>query len=191
MKPFIIGISGASGAIYGVRLLEVLARLGRETHLVMTPAARRTIEIETTYRWQEVEAMASFAYSPEDVGAPLASGSWVTEGMMVVPCSMKSLSAIANSYADNLLTRAADVTIKEGRRLVLAVRETPLHAGHLELMLNLARRQVIILPPMPAFYHQPQTIADVIDHTTGKILDQFGIKHDLFVPWQGETAGRK
>ena len=186
----IVGLSGASGAIYGIRLLETLRQTGGESHLILTPAARKTVHLETNHTLKEVEALATQAYAIDDVAAAVASGSFKTAGMVVLPCSIKSMSAIAHSYGDNLLVRAADVTLKERRRLVLAVRETPLHQGHLRSMLQLSELGAIILPPVPAFYHQPKTIDDIVYHTVGKILDLFDIEHDLFQRWTGaETRG--
>ncbi|MDI6725738.1 MAG: UbiX family flavin prenyltransferase [Smithellaceae bacterium] len=188
MNSLIVGISGATGAIYGIRLLEALSIAGVESHLVITEAAEKTISLETGREIEEVKSLASVVYDIDDIAAAIASGSFQTGGMVVLPCSIKSLSAIANSYNVNLLVRAADVTIKEGRKLVLAVRETPLHKGHLEQMIKLAAMGVVILPPLPAFYFHPKSIDDIIDHSIGKILDQFGIRHDLFQRWGG--AGR-
>lgn len=187
----VVGISGASGAIYGVRLLEVLGRLGIESHLVLTPAAQETVRLEVGCTVEHVEALATHVYAIDDVGAAIASGSFKTAGMVVLPCSIKSLSSIAHSYTDNLLVRAADVTLKERRRLVLAVRETPLHRGHLRAMLQLSEMGVIILPPVPAFYHHPKTVDDVVNHTVGKVLDLFDIEHDLFVRWSGKGSERR
>ena len=184
----IVGITGASGTIYGVRLLEVLQSLGVETHLVMTPAARRVAELETGYGAADVEALATYSYANDEIAAPIASGSFRTGGMIVAPCSIKSLSAVANSFNDSLLARAADVCLKERRKLVLVVRETPLHLGHLRLMAQATEYGAIILPPMPAFYHQPTTIADLVDQTVGKVLDQFGFEHDLYRRWGGGDA---
>ncbi len=182
----IIGISGASGAIYGVRILEVLHGFPEvETHLVITGPARRTIEYEVRRPVAEVEALAHRVYDTADVGAAIASGSFLTEGMVVAPCSIKSLSAIAHSYNDNLLVRAADVCLKEQRKLVLLVRETPLHLGHIRLMLAVTEMGGIILPPVPAFYHRPRSVADVVDQTVGKVLDQFGLNAELFHRWEG------
>jgi 4-hydroxy-3-polyprenylbenzoate decarboxylase len=181
----VVGISGASGAIYGVRLLEVLGQSGVETHLVATAAARETIRLETSYTVEQVEALATQVYAVEDVGAAIASGTFKTSGMVVVPCSIKSMSAIAYAYGDNLLVRAADVTLKERRRLVLVVRETPLHLGHLRAMVRLTEMGAIVAPPAPAFYHRPKTLDDIVDHIVGKVLDLFGIEHDLYDPWQG------
>jgi flavin prenyltransferase len=179
----IVGITGASGTIYGVRLLEVLQALGVETHLVLTDAARRVAELETGHAIDEIEALASYSYGNGEMDAPIASGSFRTDGMIVAPCSVKSLSGIAHSYNDTLLARAADVMLKERRKLVLVVRETPLHLGHLRLMVAAAECGAVILPPMPAFYHQPKTIADLVDQTVGKVLDQFGLEHDLYKRW--------
>ena len=182
-KRIVIGISGASGVIYGARILALLKDKGIETHLVISEAGKRNIEIETTYKAEEVVAMATYSYDDKDVGASIASGSFLTEGMVVVPCTIKTLSGIANSYNDNLLVRAADVTLKEKRKLVLVVRETPLHRGHLNLMTMAADMGAHILPPVPSFYHQPKTIDDIIDQTMGKIFDYLGIKHNLFRRW--------
>jgi 4-hydroxy-3-polyprenylbenzoate decarboxylase len=183
MKRIVVGISGASGIIYGVRVLKTLSELGIETHLVMTQAAAKNLMIETSYRINELESMASHVYDVEDIGAPIASGSFRMDGMVIAPCSIKTLSAIANSYSHNLLVRAADVMLKERRRLVLLVRETPLHEGHLELMSKVTRMGGIIMPPVPAFYHLPKTIEDLINQTVGKVLDLFQIDHHLFERW--------
>jgi 4-hydroxy-3-polyprenylbenzoate decarboxylase len=187
MKRLIVGISGASAAIYGIRLLEVLRESDVETHLVITPVAKEIILLETDFTVEEVEAMATYAYDIDDMGAAIASGSFKTDGMVIIPCSIKSLSAIANSYSANLLLRAADVTLKERRRLVAVVRETPLHRGHLQLMLRLTDMGAIILPPLPAFYNRPKTIEDIIDHTVGRVLDFFDVDHTLFERWGGST----
>lgn len=185
-KRLIVGMSGASGAIYGIRLLEVLRSLGVETYLVTTQAARKVIALETDFTVEEVEALAYASYREDRLDAPPASGSFVTLGMAVVPCSISTLSAIAHCRAQNLLVRAADVMLKERRRLVLVVRETPLHSGHLRLMWRVTREYgAVVLPPVPAFYHRPQTISQIVDHTVGKILDQFDIPHNLFTRWQG------
>lgn len=190
----VVGITGASGAIYGIRLLEVLQRHGVESHLVITPAGRKTIAIETGWRVDRVTALATRTYELEDVGAAIASGSFKTAGMVVMPCSIKSLSAMAHSYTDNLLVRAADVTLKERRRLVLVVRETPLHSGHLRAMLQLSELGAVIMPPAPAFYHFPKSIDDLIDHTVGKCLDLFedklDIEHALYKRWTGPDSQR-
>lgn len=182
-QRIVVGISGASGVIYGVRLLERLAVTDIETHLIISPSGKRNIEIETSYRAGDVEAMAFRCYDHRDVGAALASGSFLTAGMVVAPCTIKTLSGIANSYTDNLLVRAADVTLKEKRKLVLLVRETPLHKGHLRLMTLAADMGAHILPPVPSFYHRPKTIEDILDQTIGKIFDYLGIPHDLFRRW--------
>ncbi|MBI2460240.1 MAG: UbiX family flavin prenyltransferase [Candidatus Rokubacteria bacterium] len=182
----VVGISGSSGALYGIRLLRVLARRPEiETHLVLTNPAKRTILHETEFTIPEVEALATCVYDIRDIGAAIASGSFKTVGMVVAPCSVKTLSAIANCYADNLLTRAADVTLKEGRRLVILLRETPLHLGHLRLMRAVAEAGGVILPPVPAFYHHPKTIEDLVDHTIGRVLDRFGIEQGLVPEWRG------
>ncbi len=186
--PFVVGITGASGAIYGVELLRALKDLGRPAHLIISPAGRRTIELETPYTPAQVEALALASHHPEDVAAPLASGSFPVAGMVICPCTIKTLAAVAHSFNDNLLTRAADVQLKERRPLVLVVRETPLHQGHLELMLHAARLGAIILPPLPAFYHQPHTIEDLVRQSVGKALDQLGVEHQLFKRWEG-TGG--
>jgi 4-hydroxy-3-polyprenylbenzoate decarboxylase len=182
-KRIVIGISGASGVIYGVRMLSLLKEKDFETHLILSEAGKKNIEIETSLKSSDVTAMARYTYDNKDVGAALASGSFLTGGMVVVPCTIKTLSGIANSYTDNLLVRAADVTLKEKRKLVLVVRETPLHKGHLRLMTMAADMGAHILPPVPSFYHQPKTIEDLIDQTIGKIFDYLGIKHDLFRRW--------
>ncbi|MDH3798626.1 MAG: UbiX family flavin prenyltransferase [Desulfobacterales bacterium] len=182
-KRIVIGISGASGVTYGVRMLDVLRETDFETHLIISNAGRLNIEIETSRKPAEVEAMADVVYDQKDMAASLASGSFLTEGMVVVPCTIKSLSGIANSYNENLLIRTADVTLKEKRKLVLVVRETPLHVGHLRLMTLAAEMGAHILPPVPSFYHQPETIEDIIDQTIGKVFDYMGIEHDLFKRW--------
>jgi 4-hydroxy-3-polyprenylbenzoate decarboxylase len=184
----IIGISGSTGAIYGVRLMEVLHQIpGMEIHLVMSEGAKTTISYETEYRLEEVMEWAHTVHDPRNVGASIASGTFLTSGMIVAPCSMKTLSSIANSYNDNLLTRAADVCLKERRRLVLLVRETPLHLGHLRLMTTVTECGGIILPPVPGFYQKPQTLLDLVDHSLGKALDLFGIEHHLYPRWTGLT----
>jgi 4-hydroxy-3-polyprenylbenzoate decarboxylase len=183
MKSIVVGMTGASGVIYGVRILEVLSKLGMETHLIITQAGLKNLEIETNDNINELKSMASHVYDEGDLSAPLASGSFKVDGMVVAPCSIKTLSAIANSYSHNLLVRAADVMLKERRKLVLLVRETPLHEGHLELMLKVTRMGGVILPPVPAFYHHPKTIEDLIDQTIGKVLDLFSIDANLFRRW--------
>ena len=184
----VVGITGASGTIYGVRLLEALRGLGVETHLVMTEAAQRVAELETRYAAEQIEALAGVSYADHEIDAPISSGSFRTDGMIVAPCSIKSLSAIANGYTASLLARAADVVLKERRKLVLVVRETPLHLGHLRLMTAATEYGAVILPPMPAFYHHPNTISDLVDQTVGKVLDQFGLEHDLYMRWQGGSG---
>lgn len=182
-KRIVIGISGASGVIYGIKMLSLLQEKDFETHLIISESGRQNIEIETSYKADEVAGMANYTYDNKDVGAALASGSYLTEGMVVVPCTIKTLSGIANSYTNNLLVRAADVTLKEKRRLVLVVRETPLHVGHLRLMTRAAQMGAHILPPVPSFYHQPKTIDDIIHQTIGKIFDYLGIEHNLYKRW--------
>lgn len=184
-RRLIVGISGASGAILGIRLLEYLRPSEVETHLVLTPAARTTIAQETGWSVHDVLALADRYYGHANTGAPIASGSFASIGMAVVPCSIKSLSAIANSYAADLLARAADVTLKEGRPLILAVRETPLHAGHLELMQRAARAGAVIFPPVPAFYTRPQNLSEIVDQIVGRLLLRLGIENDLYTPWTG------
>jgi 4-hydroxy-3-polyprenylbenzoate decarboxylase len=183
--PLVVAITGATGVIYGVELLRVLKELGQPTHLILSEAAGLNLSIETDYSLDEVRSLATAVYSNKDVGAAVASGSFRTRGMIVAPCTVKTLSAIANSFTYNLVVRAADVQLKESRKLVLMVRETPLHKGHLELMARAAGCGATILPPMPAFYHRPQTIMDLIHQTIGKMLDQVGIEHDLFQRWNG------
>jgi 4-hydroxy-3-polyprenylbenzoate decarboxylase len=191
MKKIIVAISGASGIQYGVRMLEVLSQLEVETHLVITKSGINNLSIETKYTQSDLDSMASYVYDFEDVSASIASGSFPVDGMIVAPCSIKTLSAIANSYNSNLVVRAADVTLKERRRLVLLVRETPLHEGHLELMLKVTRIGGIIMPPIPAFYHQPETIMDIVDQTIGKVLDLFSIDAKLFNRWGTENKELK
>ncbi len=182
-KRIIVGISGASGVIYGIRMLRFLKDMDLEIHLILSEAGKKNIEIETGLNPDEVTALADHFYDNRNVAAPLASGSFLTEGMIVVPCTIKTLSGIANSYTDNLLVRAADVTLKEKRKLVLVVRETPLHKGHLHLMTMAADMGAHILPPVPSFYHKPETIEDILDQTIGKIFDYMGIEHHLFKRW--------
>jgi len=183
----VIGISGSTGAIYGIRLLEVLRTSPEvETHLVVSGPATQTIEYETPYKARDVLDMATVVYDYRDVGAAISSGSFPTDGMVIAPCSIKTLSSVANSYNDNLLSRAADVALKERRKLVMVVRETPLHRGHLKLMLEVTEAGGVILPPMPSFYHLPKTVDDIVNHTVQKVLDQFGIEKDLFQRWNGQ-----
>ncbi len=190
MKKLVVGMSGASAAIYGIRLLEVLRDLGVESHLVITEPARGVIGLETDYDVSEVTALAAHVHEVENLGAVIASGSFRTDGMVIVPCSIKTLSGVANSYSSNLLLRAADVTLKERRRLVLVVRETPLHKGHLRLMEQASDMGAIVYMPVPAFYSRPETIADLIDHTVGRILDLFDIEHHLMARWKGVSGPR-
>ena len=185
----IIGMSGASGVIYGIRLLEVLSRVEQvETHLVLSNSAKLNIAIETDRNSKEVQALADEVYSNRDIAARLASGSFKTNGMIVAPCAIKTLSAIANSYADSLLVRAADVVRTERRRLVLAPRETPLHTGHCELLFKASQMGAILAPPMPAHYINPQTVDDLVDHHVGRILDLFDLDPGLVQRWQGPVS---
>ena len=185
MQRLVVGISGASGIIYGIRLLEALRESEVETHLVISEAAKKVAELETGYTVAQVEALADAVYKNDEIEAPISSGSFQTLGMVVAPCAVKSLSAIANSYNDTLLARAADVVLKERRKLVLVVRETPLHLGHLRLMAQVTEYGAVILPPVPSFYHRPKTIDDIVAQTVGKILDQFQLEHKLFRRWDG------
>ena len=185
----IIGMSGASGVIYGIRLLEVLSRVEQvETHLVLSNSAKLNIAIETDRNSKEVQDLADEVYSNKDIAARLASGSFKTDGMIVAPCAVKTLSAIANSYADSLLVRAADVVLKERRRLVLVPRETPLHTGHCELLLKASQMGAILAPPMPAHYINPQTVDDLVDHHVGRLLDLFDLDPGLVQRWQGSAS---
>ena len=188
IKRLIIGLSGASGMIYGIRLLEVLRQVeGVETHLVVSQAGAQTIGLETDYTLDEVEALADVTYRFRDIAAAIASGSFKTHGMVVIPCSIKTMAGIAHSYSDNLLLRAADVVLKDRRRLVLVLRETPLHLGHLRLMTQVTEMGAILAPPMPAFYHRPNTLDDLINQTVNRVLDLLEIElaQDLFTRWQG------
>ena len=184
MKRFTVAITGSSGVIYGIRLLEVLSRPGMELHLVISDAGRKNILLETDYRVEDVEELADRVHDAGDLAAPLSSGSFKTDGMVIAPCTIKTLSAVANSYNDNLIARAADVCLKERRKLILVVRETPLHKGHLDLMRTVADIGGIILPPIPAFYHAPKTIGELIDQTVGKILDLLDLDHELYRRWE-------
>ena len=188
MKRIIVGISGATGVIYGIRLLQILRLLdGVETHLVLSPAARRTLVLETDLSVEQLEALADHVYKPNDIAAAISSGSYRVAGMVVAPCSIKTLSGIATSYSDNLLLRAADVMLKERRPLLLLVRETPLHLGHLRLLVQAAEMGAVVMPPVPAFYHRPATLEAVIDQTVNRVLDMLDIEldQDLFLRWQG------
>jgi flavin prenyltransferase len=186
MKRLVIGISGASGAIYGIRFLELLRGLPDvESHLVISEAGRRTILEETDYSVAAVEALATRRYRNRDIGAALASGSFKTDGMVVVPCSIKTAGAVAHCISDTLIARAADVTLKEGRPLILVVRESPLHLGHLRVLTSLAEMGAVLLPPMPAFYNRPKQIDDLVIHTLARVLDRLGLPHTLSPEWQG------
>ncbi len=190
MKRLVIGVTGASGVIYAIRLLEVLQGVADvETHLVLSIAVRQTIKYETRYTVDEVTQLADVRHPLKNIAASISSGSFKTMGMVVVPCSMKTLSGITHSYSDNLLLRAADVTLKDRRPLVLLPRETPLHIGHLRMMVQAAEMGAIILPPMPAFYHRPQTINELVDQTVNRVLDVLDIelKKELFERWKGKS----
>jgi len=184
----IVAITGATGAIYGVRILQRLRAVGAETHLVLSRWGARTLLHETSWSREQVEALASATYAPADMGAVISSGSFRTDGMIIAPCSAKTLGAIAHGYGDNLVHRAADVVLKERRRLVLAIREAPLSEIHLENMLRLSRMGAVILPPVPAFYNHPQTVDDIVEHTVARILDQFGIEVPSAIRWAGEMG---
>jgi 4-hydroxy-3-polyprenylbenzoate decarboxylase len=187
-KRLIVGITGASGTVYGVRLLESLQNSGIETHLVMSDAAKLTMTAETDYTPAFVESLATVVYSPKNIGAAIASGSLRTLGMVVAPCSVHTMSDIAWGSTSNLITRAADVVLKERRRLVLLLRETPLHAGHIRTMAQVTENGAIVMPPVPAFYTRPQCIMDLVDHTVGRVLDLFEIENTLVKPWHGVGA---
>lgn len=180
MTRIVLGITGASGAVYGITLFRELKKAGIETHLIISAAARRTIEMEMSFATEEILTQS---YNPEDIGASPASGSFLHQGMVVAPCSMKTLSAIAQGYSGNLINRAADVTIKEQRKLILLVRETPLSPIHLENMLKLARLGVVIMPPVPSFYNRPVTIDDIVAQTVGRVMDFLGIENSLVKRW--------
>jgi polyprenyl P-hydroxybenzoate/phenylacrylic acid decarboxylase-like protein len=182
----IVGITGATGVIYGIRILEILASLKKvETHLVISEAGALTIKYETGWAVEDVKKLATVAYDITDIGARISSGSFRSEGMIIAPCTVKTMSAIANSYTENLIIRAADVTLKERRKLVLMLRETPLHLGHLRNMERVTEMGAIVAPPVPAFYAKPKTIDEIVDHTVGKVLDMFGIEHNLVCRWEG------
>ena len=185
-KRLIVAITGASGTLYGVRLLQLLRAMPDwETHLVMSSSGALTASQEIDMKRADIEALADVVHNVKDIGAAVSSGSFRTAGMVIAPCSIKTLSALANSHADTLIARAGDVTLKEGRPLVVVVRETPLHVGHLRQMLALAEMGAVILPPVPAFYHRPKTIRDLVDHTVGRVLDRIGIEHGLGTEWTG------
>jgi 4-hydroxy-3-polyprenylbenzoate decarboxylase len=187
-KRIILAITGASGAIYGLRALEILSDLGMEVHLVVSEMGARVLTEETGKTPAMLARLAAHTYAPDDLAAPIASGSYPTDGMLIVPCSIKTLSGVANSYTDSLIPRAADVCLKEGRPLLLAVRETPLHSGHLELMARAAHAGAIIFPPVPAFYSQPTTIDELVSATVGRMLARIGLDNQAFQPWQGNRA---
>lgn len=191
-RRIIVGITGATGTIFGIRLLEMSRESDVETHLVLSRWAARTLVHETSYTVEQVQALATQVYPIADQGAPISSGSFITSGMIIVPCSMRTLAAIAHGLGDNLIHRAADVTLKERRRLVLAVREAPLSEIHLENMLKLSRMGVVIVPPVPAFYSKPQTIDDVVNYTVARLLDQLDIHLDVRNRWTGlREVGRR
>lgn len=188
----IIGITGASGVIYGIRLLEVLSAINHiEVHLIVSEAAEANIRYETDRKIEDIKALASFSYDIRDIGAAPASGSLKRDGMIIAPCTIKTMSALANSYTENLLIRSGDVTLKERKKLVLLVRETPLHIGHIRNMERLCEMGAIIMPPIPAFYYKPKTIEDIVDYTIGKTLDIFDIEHKLFQRWSGLGSEEK
>jgi 4-hydroxy-3-polyprenylbenzoate decarboxylase len=189
-RPFIVAITGASGSIFGIRLLERLREFDIETHLIISAWGARTLEHETTYSVADVRRLADVVHKPGDQGASISSGSFRTDGMFVAPCSAKTLAAIASGYADDLIARAADVVLKERRRLVLLVREAPLSQIHLENMLKLSRMGVSIVPPVPAFYNQPKTLEDAVDHILTRSLDQVGLSSDITPRWDGNVTGR-
>jgi flavin prenyltransferase len=186
MRRLIVGITGATGVIFGIRVLEALREAQVETHLIISKWAHQTIEHETTYTGRQVRELASVYYEPSNMGAAVSSGSFVTEGMVIAPCSMRSVAAIAHGTGDHLVHRAADVVLKERRRLVLVAREMPLSDIHLENMLKLSRMGVTIMPPMPAFYNHPQTLDDMIEHVVARVLDQFAIPASFAKRWTGE-----
>lgn len=191
-RRIVVGITGASGAVLGIRMLQALKALGVETHLVVSPAGAVTLALETGLKLKQAHALAGKWYAPQDIAAPIASGSFATMGMIVAPCSTRTLAEIATGVTQGLLTRAADVTLKERRRLVLMLRETPLHAQHLRNMLTLAEMGAVIAPPMPAFYNAPRTVDDIVDHAVGRALDLFGLDTGRVRRWAGpKTRGRK
>ena len=187
-RRIILAITGASGAILGIRTLELLRECGMETHLVISAAARQTIPLETGWNVADVKALADVCYEPRQISARIASGSFLTEGMLVVPCSIKTLSGIANSYANNLIVRAADVCLKEGRKVILALRETPLHSGHLRLMQQAAEAGAVIFPAIPAFYAGHQTLDELVTDLAGRILLRMGIENEAYSRWEGEET---
>ncbi|SHI55474.1 4-hydroxy-3-polyprenylbenzoate decarboxylase [Dethiosulfatibacter aminovorans DSM 17477] len=183
-KRIVVGISGASGVIYGIRILEELKMKDYEVHLIITEAAKKNIEYETDYDVTQVEKLADVVYDNNDITAAISSGSFLTEGMIIAPCSIKSLSGISNSFNNNLLIRAADVILKEKRKLALLIRETPLHLGHIKLIENAILMGALIYPPVPSFYHKPETIEDIVNQTIGKVFDYYKIEHNLFRRWK-------
>jgi flavin prenyltransferase len=187
-RRLVIGISGASGTIYGIRMLELLKKTDIETHLVMSKSAEMTMVYETKYKPKDVRALASVNHPPADIGASISSGSFPTMGMIVVPCSIRTMSEIATGVTSTLVTRAADVVLKEKRRLVLALRETPLHGGHLRTLTTLADIGAVVAPIVPAFYNKPKTVDDIINHTVGRLLDLLGIETKLVKRWEGGPA---
>jgi len=192
LKRLVVGLSGASGVIYGIRLLEILQGVDEvETHVILSKAAKRTLLLETDYAVDQVEALADKLYGFSDIAASISSGSFKTIGMVIIPCSIKTLSGIANSYSDNLILRAADVVLKDRRRLVLVLRETPLHLGHVRLMTQVIEMGAIMAPPVPAFYHRPRTVNDIINQSVNRVLDLFDLEleQDLFERWQGPPYG--
>ncbi len=188
----ILGITGATGVIYGIRLLEVLSTMNDvETHLIISEVGEVTIKCETERSIKEIKKLATYAYDIKDLGARISSGSFQRDAMIIAPCTVKTMSALANSYNENLIIRAGDVTLKERKKLILAIRETPLHLGHLRSMEQLTQMGAVIMPPVPAFYHRPENIQDIVDHTVGKMLDMVGIQHNLFHRWSGCTMEDK
>jgi len=189
MKKLIVGITGASGVILGIRLLQAVRQMrAAETHLIISQAAQDIVAQETDWQISDVTALAEAVYDVHDVGAAIASGSFVASGMVIIPCSIKTLSAVANSYSADLISRAADVTLKEGRTLILVVRETPLHLGHLQLMERAAAIGAVIMPPTPAFYARPQTVNNIVDNIVGRVLLRLGIENDLYLKWSGANS---
>lgn len=185
MKPLILAMTGATGAIYAIRLLQVLREKSIAVHLVISPVAQQTIVLETDYSLEEVQKMAQKCYRADDLSAPISSGSFQVEGMIIIPCTMKTLAAIAHGMSTNLIIRAADVVLKEKRKLILVPRESPLNLIHLRNMVLAAEAGAILLPPMPAFYFRPRSIGDLVDHLVGKVLDLLGVEHALFPRWGG------
>lgn len=184
-KKIVVAITGASGVIYGIRMLMHLKKSNVESHLILSASGKKNIEIETDFSVSQVEALADHVHRENNMCAPMASGSFPVDGMVVMPCTVKTLSGIVHSYNENLIVRAADVMLKERRKLIIVLRETPLHKGHLEMMTRAADLGAHMLPPMPAFYHRPETIEDIVDQTIGKAFDYLGIPHQLFERWQG------